>query len=1023
MGGDFEQIRSNPVPSAFDRRLAYQDLDYNLFEDLPLQAWPAQWRPSNAFPTPQSAATNEFRRITNAEHSFSVEPIHYRLGDPSLPVAPYREYYLNMAALHPTVVASSETGSGKSTQFGIYHLEEGAPRIFVTQPRILAARDLMERARQTLGPKYAHLAGYITGNEEDSDCPPDARLIYVVERVLFNDMNRGNLRPGDRLVLDEAHERSMPMDFMLGLVDEIRQDIPDIGVTISSATIDTEFFAKHMASQQTGEPAPVMILPGRTYPITHLKTDEKMADVMRQYMEQGNVIGFMPGVTRMRNLAAKAQSRKSGHSVHVLYGDQSPAEQKIALQPLDKNHLVATRVGETSITPQGKNVVVDSGLSNVGRYYQGRRVLETVFSSKDTMKQRAGRVGRTGPGTYIEAIPEDAPPPPAYADRPEHETPDILNNSVASYIQELMSQGRRVEDLRLPSRPIQENLSHDYLVMRRLGAIALVGEELELTEVGRAMIDLPLDVSLSRMLIEARNVPIDEDMDRDVLRLQVAAAAAVQQVHGMLDKSQNSMRRFIRHKRGQEAFSKEQLSDVLFELDILTEFRVKEQELTQTGAADAVAQFERLLLKYDIVPNRYYKAVRNFNELCRREGLDASLLQRPTEAYRRAIINCQLAGAEELFVQKGKKAHLDIRGDTRTLGRRSTVAAPMARFVIGTAFDFVGLRESGRYTKRYIAGASAVTLEQLRAQLPHRLTERSAGYAVSRHGNLVERKSLFFDGNLHVADVEEQPSPTLATREALIKAMMTGKGRSMQNPLATVPFNSGTPNAVEAVRQWESAQRLQEQTSVNLNIDNRYESLIKKVVRESVEAVPLDVIDPAELDALIPKIFLKGLVKPTRHKDIPEIIRKSPDGISVHVSDETKQYVPVTYRHNIAYVTIERAHALTIHRDDFSQLLEHHDIKLRIGTGKYEQLDAAFKRIEDLCQAHAAKKERRERNRELVTAVASLATGVAVERERAPAQIDTQESKVKALKAHAILPRQQRMRSRRLIRSVAEPND
>ncbi|HET7320550.1 MAG TPA: DEAD/DEAH box helicase, partial [Candidatus Saccharimonadales bacterium] len=265
MKRNFEAASYDPSLQPFVHDFTNPDFQRLTFEDLPLQEWPAQWHPSAAFPTPQSALTNEFRRIADAEHSFG-EPAYYRLGNPNLPVGPYREAYLKTAELNPTLVVSSATGSGKSSQLGIYHLEDGTPRIFVTQPRKVAARNLMEYARQTLGPKYARLAGYITGDEEDSDCPPEARLIYVVERVLFNDMNRGNLRPGDRLILDEAHERSMPMDFMLGLVEDIREDIPEIGVTISSATIDTDFFAKHMANRNTGEPAPVMILPGRTYP-------------------------------------------------------------------------------------------------------------------------------------------------------------------------------------------------------------------------------------------------------------------------------------------------------------------------------------------------------------------------------------------------------------------------------------------------------------------------------------------------------------------------------------------------------------------------------------------------------------------------------------------------------------------------------------------------------------------------------------------------------------------------------------
>ncbi|HVX23723.1 MAG TPA: DEAD/DEAH box helicase, partial [Candidatus Saccharimonadales bacterium] len=304
-------------------------LGQETFATLPLQPWPQQWQPSTEFPTPQSATKDEFSRIANDGFSFSSETAMYRLGDPSLPVGPYREAFVTTALNNSRLVVSSETGSGKSSQLGLYLLEAGAPRVFITQPRILAARELTERCRQSLGPQYERLAGYLTGNADDSDCDPDARLIYVTEQLLFKMANRGELRPDDIVMNDEAHERTVPTVVLLGLMKELQQTTPGLKLIISSATIDTDRFARYLKDPQTGDSAPVMILPGRTHPIEVRNEDDDVASVVHSYMHQRrNVLAFEPGVARMRVTQAKVQSRKSNHTVHLLYGDQSPADQK-----------------------------------------------------------------------------------------------------------------------------------------------------------------------------------------------------------------------------------------------------------------------------------------------------------------------------------------------------------------------------------------------------------------------------------------------------------------------------------------------------------------------------------------------------------------------------------------------------------------------------------------------------------------------------------------------------------------------
>jgi HrpA-like RNA helicase len=942
MSRNFGPFENNPVVVGTDPA---RD-----FAALPPELWPQQWRPSEDYPTPQSAVEDDFSKVVSDGMQFSPDGSSFRLGENWLPIAPYRKFIVDTITNNQTTVISSETGSGKSSQLGLYLLEAGAPRVFVTQPRIIAARELKERAQHNLGPNYQHLAGYLTGDSSDSDCHPDARLIYVTEQLLFKMANRGKLGPEDVVINDEAHERTAGTVILLGLMKELLKDNPDMRLVVSSATIDTGRFSQYLTHTLTGRNAPVMILPGRTFPITETSQGRSVVDAARAHMRDGkNVLAFEPGNARLRATAAKMESRNSAHTVHQLFGDQSPATQKEALAADDGNHIVSTRIGETSLTPQNKQAVVDSGLSNVGRYSEGKRILKTVFSSKATMQQRRGRVGRTEPGVYEIAVPEGVPEPPVYEARDDYDEPDIQNTSVAAFIAELHRSDRRIEDLDLLEYPTQANLHHDYKVLRRLGGLATKDGIDYLSESGAAMTDLPLDVPLARMVIEARTIADTHEVDAEKVRLQVAAAAAIGGVNGILNGRQDSKRRYLLSRKHEENLSTEQTSDVLFGLDVFTNVYQAHQEMLRSDASEEVIEqrLEALLEKKDLLPNRYHKALKLFEELCRREQLDAHILQKPEPAERQAIVACQISGADELFVQKSKLVHWDIRGEKRMLGRRSTIAPHAARLVIGSAFDLDSMRETGRFTKQYISGASAVTTEQLLAQASQRISRKSVGYALTRDGAIVERQALYFDGEIQFDEIKVAPSPTTATREVLLTAMMTGSMPSDGDPTRHVAYDPGTPNAQHAIRQLEKARALDHRSHANLLVEERHTKLLNKIIRESIDRVPLDITDPTELDALIPRVYVNALVRPSRKKDIPEIVRTSPDAILVPVNEEHKIYLPISYKHNIAYVTVPKELQYVISRDSIAELEEYHGVKLRLGNNKYVQSDVFFQQIDE----------------------------------------------------------------------------
>ncbi len=332
--------------------------------------------------------------------------------------------------------------------------------------------------------------------------------------------------------------------------------------------------------------------------------------------------------------------------------------------------------------------------------------------------------------------------------------------------------------------------------------------------------------------------------------------------------------------------------------------------------------------------------------MCRRENLDGTQLRRPTATERKAIVACQITGADELFVRKSKYRYKDIRGESRQLGNKSTVDSAIARLVVGSAFDLVGMTSAGHYGRHYVVAPSAVTTQLLRTHTPNRITSQSQGIALTKDGDFIERKALYYDDDLLFDVVVEAPSHSIQTREFILRAMMTGVTSSVTfRGREEVAYDSGYPNSQRAVKLWERAQDLEHRSAANLMTKKRYEKLIKKIVSDSVELVPLEITDPAQLDTVIPKVYLNSLVQPTRRKHIPEIVRNSPDAIIVNSDEDTHEYVSVTYRNNVAYVSVPIHLKHLIKESDLTELYAHHSVKLRIGKGHYNDASLVLDKI------------------------------------------------------------------------------
>ena len=462
--------------------------------------------------------------------------------DPALPVCARRDDIRDAVSRHPVVIVCGETGSGKTTQLPKILLEMGrgaAGMIGHTQPRRIAARTVAARIAEEL---KVELGGTVGFKIRFNDRVGRATAVKLMTDGILLAETQGDpeLRAYDTIIVDEAHERSLNIDFLLGYLRRLLPRRPDLKVVITSATIDAERFAQHFALG--GTPAPVVEVSGRLYPVevryrpvegdaedtTRDEEEEALADAVEELCREGDgdVLVFLPGEREIRDAADTLRKRFSAPSVRggpapellPLYSRLTAAEQDRIFHPGGGRRVVlATNVAETSLTVPRIRYVVDTGVAKVKRYSYRNKVeqLRVESISRAAAAQRAGRCGRVADGVCIRLYGEDD-----FNARPAFTDPEVLRSSLAAVILRALSLGLgRVEDFPFVDAPGAKAITDGYDLLAELGA---VDEERALTPVGRELARLPLDPRVGRMLLGARSEGCLEQM------LVVAAALSVQ---------------------------------------------------------------------------------------------------------------------------------------------------------------------------------------------------------------------------------------------------------------------------------------------------------------------------------------------------------------------------------------------------------------------------------------------------------------------------------------------------------------
>ncbi|MFF5214405.1 ATP-dependent RNA helicase HrpA [Micromonospora sp. NPDC000442] len=477
----------------------------------------------------------------------------------SLPVSERKDDIAAAIRDHQVVIVAGETGSGKTTQLPKICLELGRGvhgLIGHTQPRRLAARTVADRIAEELGTELGDVVGYkVRFTDQVSE---NSLVKLMTDGILLAELQTDRmLRQYDTLIIDEAHERSLNIDFILGYLRQLLPRRPDLKMIITSATIETDRFARHFAGPPTaehpdGEPAPVVEVSGRTYPVEVryrplvevAEGDEEDADeenvrdqiqAIGDAVEElaaegpGDILVFLSGEREIRDTAEAlgklVQNKRSllGTEILPLYARLSVAEQHRVFAPHGGRRVVlATNVAETSLTVPGIKYVVDPGTARISRYSQRLKVqrLPIEAISQASANQRKGRCGRTSDGICVRLYDEQD-----FDSRPEFTDPEILRTNLASVILQMTAIGLGdIAAFPFIDPPDRRNITDGVNLLHELGAIDPAETEpaKRLTTLGRRLAQLPVDPRLARMVLEGeRNGCASEVM-------VIAAALSIQ---------------------------------------------------------------------------------------------------------------------------------------------------------------------------------------------------------------------------------------------------------------------------------------------------------------------------------------------------------------------------------------------------------------------------------------------------------------------------------------------------------------
>jgi late competence protein required for DNA uptake (superfamily II DNA/RNA helicase) len=632
----------------------------------------------------------------------------------TLPVFDYYSRITEAVDNNQVTIITAETGAGKSTQVPQYLLEHGYDKIVVTQPRILAARNLSRRVREewTIHMKVDNdqIIGYRTAHERDDT--ENTKILYCTDGLqLVREITGAGVSNRQVLVLDEVHEWNENMEVLVAWAKKRCQEDPHFKVVIMSATIETESLAAYFNTTA------VITIPGRSFEVTKRKGTDVVSEITAQLTTgQANVLVFLPGKAEIQDTmdTLLKQAKSAGVPLIPLHGqlEASAQQQAFASYPNGKI-ILSTNIAQTSVTIDDIDVVIDSGLERRSEVRSGVEGLFIAQISQADCLQRAGRAGRTKKGEYILA-PYESLPCLDFDDRPAYATPEILRKHIDRLTLRLASIGIDIEQLDFYHDPSQKAIAQAKHTLISLGALT---RDNTITGIGKKMEHFPVESSYGRMLVESEQYSND-------IQTKLAAIIGIQEVGGIVKGGTKYT--------GWRRFTNQTKSDLLAQYDVyLAVPQLLPEELEDAGIISKnVTKAKEVMERLD-------------SEL--RLGMETlvPIEESDEEPLLKSIISGQI---DQLWVvdEFNDAVHIQTKRH-RELSSSTVVRNP--RFIAGTPFDLQIPTRSGAFeTLHLVQGITVVNTEWLVALAPDLFSDRRNKklYYDPRTGYLAKRQSVQF---------------------------------------------------------------------------------------------------------------------------------------------------------------------------------------------------------------------------------------------------------------------------------------
>lgn len=550
-----------------------------------------------------------------------------------LPITKHKEEITSSVSSHYVTIITGETGSGKSTQVPKY-LADHFQQVIVTEPRVMAAKTLAQRVAEEMDVTIGQEVGYRTCYDKCSSF--DSRILYCTDGLqLIRTLHSKVTTTSNVLTIDEVHEQSLNTEVLLAWC-KFMKDKWNTKVAIMSATLETESLANFF-----GEDTQVVNVPGTLYDV---KIEERpeydlIPTICQKISENKNILVFTTGKKEIKEIMDELPHDQA--VILPLHGEMDWVEQQKCFASYSKPKvIVATNVAQTSLTIPDIDVVVDSGKAKISIARNGIQGLYEVDISQADIKQRAGRAGRTKDGEYF--LCSDTP----ISFRDEYPVPEIQRSLLDRVVLQLSAIGLDAEKLEFFHQPDKEEIARAKKQLVGLGALT---PDYEITQLGQKMVRIPLEPYLARMVIEAENYGVVEE----VLKI-----AAIIQMGGLLDK-----------EGAYCSFSAESRSDLLAELDVWN-------SITKMG----YIEFDKLGIR----KKNFFKIKEHINKL---HEVLYGIVEFSNGTDRNAILNSCIVGlVNHIYVCNGDRDFLDEDRSSYRLDNKSCLFHP--KFVVGKPFTY-----------------------------------------------------------------------------------------------------------------------------------------------------------------------------------------------------------------------------------------------------------------------------------------------------------------------------------------------